>query len=44
MTVEHSIPVYLVEKNGNDFYFRFVKSVEVENEFNPVRNTTFTLK
>ena len=44
IAIEHSIPVYLVEKNGNNFSFRLVKRVDVENEFNPISHATFTLK
>ena len=44
IAIKDSIPVYLVEKNGNAFSFRLVKSVDVENEFNPISHATFTLK
>ena len=42
--IESSIPLYLVKKDGNDFSFSLVKSVEVKNEFNPTRHAAFNLK
>ncbi|MCF6180501.1 hypothetical protein [Lutibacter sp.] len=35
--MENGIPVYLVERNGKDFYFRYAISLEVDNPDNPIK-------